>query len=297
MTRSRRSKPRADAARNPAARPPRPTTPPDLPVAALAAAGLLVTGYLSYAALTSATPAFCTEGSGCDLIQQSQWSTLLGLPIALWGFATYALLLLLALLPQSRLRRWQRSWSVAFVGVAISSYLTIAGVWSLQAVCAWCLLSLLMIGAILLLVSWRRPPSAPGGGWRNWTVGHGLFALVLLLALHVYWSGLLAPRPDPRLEALAQHLTDSGAKFYGAFWCPTCREQKQLFGSAAERLPYVECYPSGRQGAVAFECVNADVRAFPTWVIRGRAYDNVMQPDELAQRSGFRWQPPAPATE
>ena len=30
--------------------------------------------------------------------------------------------------------------------------------------------------------------------------------------------------------ALTQHLKQVGAKMYGAFWCPHCQEQKQLFG-------------------------------------------------------------------
>jgi len=34
-------------------------------------------------------------------------------------------------------------------------------------------------------------------------------------------------------DTLAQCIADSGAKFYGAFWCPHCQNQKQAFGSAA----------------------------------------------------------------
>ena len=64
---------------------------------------------------------------------------------------------------------------------------------------------------------------------------------------------------------------------------------------AADELPYVECSPAGRQGGLAFECVNAEIRDFPTWIIRGRRYEQIMQPDELATRSGFRWEPEAPS--
>ncbi len=32
---------------------------------------------------------------------------------------------------------------------------------------------------------------------------------------------------------LAQHLKQTEAKFYGAFWCPHCHDQKQLFGQEA----------------------------------------------------------------
>ena len=46
-----------------------------------------------------------------------------------------------------------------------------------------------------------------------------------------------------------------------AYWCPHCREQKVLFGSAATKLPYVECDPAGR-GAEPDRCLAADVRAY-----------------------------------
>ena len=36
-----------------------------------------------------------------------------------------------------------------------------------------------------------------------------------------------------RLAALADHLRESGAVFYGAYWCPHCQAQKQMFGAAA----------------------------------------------------------------
>jgi uncharacterized membrane protein len=291
MTRARRTRPRPEPARSPAAaRVPAVRTPPDPVVLALAGAGMLVSGYLAVTAFAATAPAFCTEGSGCDLIQHSQWSRLFGLPVAAWGFLTYALLALLAVLPQSRLRRWQRSFAVAVIGVAVSLYLTGAGLIALQAACGWCLVSLLLISALLVALALRRPPSAPGAAWSQWWLGHGLLAVVLVLALHVYWSGLLAPRPEPRLVALAAHLEATGAKFYGTFWCPNCRQQKALFGGAADDLPYVECQPDGRRGGFAFECVDAEIRAFPTWIIRGRRYEEVLSTEELARRSGFRWQ-------
>jgi uncharacterized membrane protein len=260
-------------------------------IAGLAALGMVITAYLSAVAWGDSAPALCIEGGGCDLIQRSQWSTLLGLPVALWGLATYGLLVLLALSPMTRLRRWQRCFTVALVGLAISLYLTLAGLIALQAMCPWCMVSLALIGAIFVLLCVRRPVSAPGTSWRNWLLNHGLLAAVVLVALHLYWAGMFSPRPEPRLVALATHLDATGAKFYGAFWCPTCREQKALFGGAADALPYVECSPGGRQATMAFDCVAAEVRSYPTWIIRGRRYEQVMHPDELASRSGFRWQP------
>jgi len=294
MAQSRRRKPRVEPARS--SLPDRHRAErADWIVAAIAAVGVMVTAYLTAIAWSGTAPVLCSEGGGCDLIQRSQWSTLLALPVALWGLGLYGVLVLLSLVPMTRLRRWQRSWSIALLGVAISLYLTAAGAISLEAFCPWCLFSLALIATIFVLLTLRRPPSAPR--WRGWLVNHGLFVGVLLLALHLHWSGMFQPRAEPRMTALAQHLDATGAKFYGAFWCPSCREQKKLFGGAADALPYVECSPAGRQGGMAFECVNAEIRDFPTWIIRGRRYEQIMQPDELATRSGFRWKPEGSGTD
>jgi thiol-disulfide isomerase/thioredoxin len=105
----------------------------------------------------------------------------------------------------------------------------------------------------------------------------------------VWQGGLLQSPENPRLRALAEHLDRSGAKFYGAFWCPVCREQKELFGRAAEHLPYVECSPQGRRGPVALACTDAGVESFPTWVIRGRTHQQLLSIEELERLSFFRW--------
>lgn len=64
---------------------------------------------------------------------------------------------------------------------------------------------------------------------------------------------------DPELEALAKCLTENGAKFYGAYWCPHCENQKDAFGSAVKYLPYVECTDYQE------ECAAAGVEGYPTW--------------------------------
>lgn len=266
---------------------------PDWVVAGLAAFGLLLTGYLAAVAFWGAQPAFCTEGSGCDIVQQSRWSSLLGLPMALWGFGLYLLIGLVALQKHGRLKRWKRLWTLSLVGVLISLYLTVVGLAALDAVCVWCLLSFATLVAIFVAVVLRRPATAPGSmTWQRWLVNHAIVLLPFIGVLHAYQSGLLEPPEDERLRALAIHLDQTGAKFYGAFWCPNCNEQKDEFGASAAHLPYVECSPNGRNGGLAFECAGAGVQAFPTWEIRGQRYTTVLTPEELAQHSRFAWNSP-----
>lgn len=85
--------------------------------------------------------------------------------------------------------------------------------------------------------------------------------------------------------ALSDHLRRSGILFYGAWWCPACFKQKTLFGKEAiSRLPYVECDKEdrGRQ-----RCIDAQVKAFPTWVKGSSRLVGVQSLDELKRWSGF----------
>lgn len=83
---------------------------------------------------------------------------------------------------------------------------------------------------------------------------------------------------DARL-ALAERLSRSGAVFYGAWWCPHCQHQKDLFGRLASPLiPYVEC---DRDDAGRRRCQQAEVRAYPTWVIGKERREGLLSLDEL----------------
>ncbi|MBI5134199.1 MAG: hypothetical protein HZA81_02320 [Candidatus Taylorbacteria bacterium] len=67
-----------------------------------------------------------------------------------------------------------------------------------------------------------------------------------------------------RHDDFAACIEKSGAKFYGAFWCPHCQEQKALFGRSARKLPYVECStPNGQAQLPA--CTEKKVESYPTW--------------------------------
>lgn len=69
--------------------------------------------------------------------------------------------------------------------------------------------------------------------------------------------------------ALAQHLKNTGAVMYGAYWCPHCSHQKELFGAEAWSLiPYVECSTKGfYYDAGKVNKVITKIDGFPTWNI------------------------------
>ena len=87
--------------------------------------------------------------------------------------------------------------------------------------------------------------------------------------------------------ALARCIADSGARFYGAHWCPYCRKQKEYFGGHAGTLPYVECYDGPKSDGMSSKCRNAGVRSFPTWVFAdGGRTTGATSPRALAEATG-----------
>lgn len=85
---------------------------------------------------------------------------------------------------------------------------------------------------------------------------------------------------------LAECLTQKNVKFYGAFWCTHCADQKAEFGAAAADLPYIECSnPDHTQNAT---CDAAGVKnQYPTWVFPdGTVHQGGLSPATLGQMSG-----------
>jgi len=111
-----------------------------------------------------------------------------------------------------------------------------------------------------------------------------LLAVCAVLAFTSYRSSL--PPPNGLYDALARCIASSTAKFYGAFWCPHCRNQKTMFGDAAQYLPYVECSTPDGNGELAV-CKDAGVERFPTWVLPdGSRLTGEQTPATLAGKTG-----------
>lgn len=67
-----------------------------------------------------------------------------------------------------------------------------------------------------------------------------------------------------RYNDFAICLKDKGAVFYGTWWCPHCKNTKELFGSSKDLLPYVEC--SSPDGNSQLEvCKDKEIDSYPTW--------------------------------
>jgi hypothetical protein len=85
----------------------------------------------------------------------------------------------------------------------------------------------------------------------------------------------VGPATAANLNDFARCLTRAGATYYTADWCPHCRRQNAMFGSA---LRYVH----------AVDCTNgcSEVKSFPMWTFRdGSRHPGVASFDVLARKT------------
>ncbi|MCM1982780.1 vitamin K epoxide reductase family protein [Lyngbya confervoides] len=253
-----------------------------------------------------------------------------GIPLAFFGLLAYVVMAGLALGPlalnsdthkDQRLVWEKRTWFLLFLGstamMLFSGYLMYIMATEfvipngLKALCFYCVASAILATAMFIL-------TLIGRAWED--LGQLFFSGIILGVITLLSTLIIfAPIPDVADAynitdntgkvvfsvtqestaseiALAQHLKDTGAVMYGAFWCPHCYDQKNLFGvEALSIMPYVECDPRGKAAQpdlcqqkfdLAKEQLKTEV-GFPTWEINGRFYSGARPLSELAKVSGY----------
>jgi len=110
--------------------------------------------------------------------------------------------------------------------------------------------------------------------------------LVAVAAIAVGLWAFVRHQHTSRYNSFARCLSTKGAKMYGAFWCPHCADQKELFGSSFEYVDYVECGIKGSRG-IAQACTDANIKHFPTWIFAdGTRVEGEHQLEFLGQETG-----------
>ncbi len=119
----------------------------------VATAGLGVASYLTYVHYAGIKPA-CTAGESCTKVQTSVYSELAGVPVALMGLIGYVAILASLLAPQGETTRLV---TMAFTlgGFGFSAYLTYRELFSIHAICEWCVSSAVMMTILMCLAVWR----------------------------------------------------------------------------------------------------------------------------------------------
>ena len=122
--------------------------------------GLLVTGYLSYAELTDTTTVCIESGAfNCDVVQNSAYSEIMGIPIAVLGFVTYVILVALVAL-ENRVALLQEYgvmlvFAITLFGFLYSAWLTYIEFFQLKALCPWCLASAAIMTLLFIVAGLR----------------------------------------------------------------------------------------------------------------------------------------------
>jgi uncharacterized membrane protein len=121
--------------------------------AVLAVIGIGIAGYLTYVHYAGINP-ICVAGSGgCEKVQTSKWADLAGIPVAVLGLAGYLCILASLLLPEDLGQ--MVAALLSFIGLGFSAYLTYRELFTIHAVCQWCVASAVVM-ALLAVVSVAR---------------------------------------------------------------------------------------------------------------------------------------------
>ena len=110
-------------------------------------------------------------------------------------------------------------------------------------------------------------------------------AISILVIAGVVWLIMLPTKPG-KLDAFASCIKESGATYYGAFWCPNCKNQEALFGHSARLLPRVECSTPDGRGQLQV-CQDADIKGYPTWdFANGTRESGTLSLERLSEATG-----------
>jgi uncharacterized membrane protein len=126
----------------------------------LALIGTGVAGYLTYVHYEG-LKVICSN-SGCGTVQSSQYAKLAGIPVATLGLLGY-LGILGSLLIRTELGR-MLGFGIALIGFMFSLYLTYRELFTIHAICEWCVSSAVIMTLLFILTAVRalryRPDSA-----------------------------------------------------------------------------------------------------------------------------------------
>jgi uncharacterized membrane protein len=119
----------------------------------LAVIGLGLASYLTYVHYSGIKPA-CSLGGSCEKVQTSTYSHLAGVPVALMGLIGYVFILGLLLAPENETTRFA-TVAVTTIGFGFSLYLTYRELFSIHAICEWCVSSAVILTLLVGLAVWR----------------------------------------------------------------------------------------------------------------------------------------------
>ena len=125
----------------------------------LALIGIGIAGYLTYVHYAG-LKVLCLSSGGCETVQASRYAKLGGVPVALLGLLGY-IGILGTLAIKSELGRIA-GFGIALIGFGFSMYLTYRELFTIKAICQWCVSSAVLMTVLAILTAIRvlREPAA-----------------------------------------------------------------------------------------------------------------------------------------
>jgi len=121
-------------------------------IGALCLIGLAIAGYLTYVHYAK-LKVVCLSSGGCETVQGSSYAKLAGVPVPVLGLIGYAGILgSLAL--RNDFGRFV-GWGMALTGFLFSLYLTYRELFTIKAICQWCVGSAVVMTILMILTTIR----------------------------------------------------------------------------------------------------------------------------------------------
>jgi uncharacterized membrane protein len=121
-------------------------------IAVISLIGIGVAGYLTYTHYEGLN-VVCLSSGGCETVQKSVYSKLAGVPVAVLGLAGY-IAILLSLTIRNELGR-VAGFGIALIGCLFSLYLTYREIFTIKAICQWCVSSAVLMTILTILTGIR----------------------------------------------------------------------------------------------------------------------------------------------
>jgi uncharacterized membrane protein len=122
-------------------------------IAALALAGTGISAYLTYVHYAGVQVVCVAGGGGCETVQSSSYAELAGIPVAVLGLIGYVAILASVLVTAEAGRLGGAG--LALAGFGFSLYLTYRELFTIKAVCQWCVASAVVMALLVVATVWR----------------------------------------------------------------------------------------------------------------------------------------------
>jgi uncharacterized membrane protein len=114
--------------------------------------GIAIAGYLTYVHYEG-LKVLCLASGGCETVQSSRYAKLGGIPVAVLGLAGYVTILV-TLAIRGEVGR-AAGFGVAVIGFLFSMYLTYRELFTIHAICQWCVASAVLMTALAIMTGAR----------------------------------------------------------------------------------------------------------------------------------------------